>query len=96
MKIAFFDAKPYDKPSFDKYGAKLGLDIKYFETKLNEDTVELGLKIFYINPVLCAVLVKGRLVIGLSVKKSNFHLFFSVFSGIQYKASAIYIIPVFC
>lgn len=42
MKIAFFDAKPYDKPSFDKYGAEYGLDIKYFETKLNEDTVELA------------------------------------------------------
>ncbi len=42
MKVAFFDAKPYDKPSFDKYGAQYGLDIKYFETKLNEDTVELA------------------------------------------------------
>ncbi len=42
MKIAFFDAKPYDKPSFDKYGAENGLEIKYFETKLNEDTVELA------------------------------------------------------
>ena len=42
MKIAFFDAKPYDKPAFDKYGTELGLDIKYFETKLNEDTVELA------------------------------------------------------
>ena len=34
MKIAFFDAKPYDKPSFEKYGAMAGFDIKYFETKL--------------------------------------------------------------
>ena len=42
MKIAFFDAKSYDKPSFDKYAAQLGFDIKYFETKLNEDTVELA------------------------------------------------------
>ncbi len=42
MKIAFFDAKPYDKPSFDKYGADAGFDIKYFETKLNSDTVELA------------------------------------------------------
>ncbi|MBQ2781379.1 MAG: 2-hydroxyacid dehydrogenase [Clostridia bacterium] len=42
MRIAFFDAKPYDKPSFDKYGAEYGLEIKYFETKLNEDTVELA------------------------------------------------------
>ncbi len=42
MKIAFFDTKPYDKPSFDKYGAKYGVEFKYFETKLNEDTVDLA------------------------------------------------------
>ncbi len=42
MKIAFFDAKPYDKPSFDKYGKEYGIKFKYFETKLNEDTVDLA------------------------------------------------------
>ena len=42
MKIAFFDAKPYDKPSFDKYGEASGIEFKYFETKLNEDTAELA------------------------------------------------------
>lgn len=42
MKIAFFDAKSYDKPSFDRYTAEKGVDIKYFETKLNEDTVYLA------------------------------------------------------
>lgn len=42
MKIAFFDAKSYDKPSFDRYTAEEGIDIKYFETKLNEDTVYLA------------------------------------------------------
>lgn len=42
MKIAFFDAKPYDKPSFDKYGAENNIKFKYFETKLNEDTAELA------------------------------------------------------
>ena len=42
MKIAFFDAKPYDKPSFDRYGKENGVKFKYFETKLNEDTVELA------------------------------------------------------
>ena len=42
MKIAFFDAKPYDRPSFDKYGAEHGIKFKYFETKLNEDTVDLA------------------------------------------------------
>lgn len=42
MKIAFFDAKPYDKPSFGRYGEELGIQFKYFEAKLNEDTVELA------------------------------------------------------
>ncbi len=42
MKIAFFDAKNYDKPSFDNYGKENGVEFKYFETKLTEDTVELA------------------------------------------------------
>ena len=42
MKIAFFDVKPYDKPGFDARIAGTGLEIKYFETKLSEDTVRLA------------------------------------------------------
>ena len=42
MKLAFFDAKPYDKTAFDKYAEENGIKIKYFETKLNEDTVDLS------------------------------------------------------
>ncbi len=42
MKFAFFDAKPYDKPSFERFGKEAGVEFKYFETKLNEDTVELA------------------------------------------------------
>lgn len=42
MKLAFFDAKQYDKPSFDKYAEQNSIKIKYFETKLNEDTVDLA------------------------------------------------------
>ena len=42
MKLAFFDAKPYDKPGFDAHATDTGLEIKYFETKLNEDTVSLA------------------------------------------------------
>ncbi|MBE5948535.1 MAG: 2-hydroxyacid dehydrogenase [Lachnospiraceae bacterium] len=42
MKVAFFDTKPYDIPSFDKYGQEQGITFKYFETKLNEDTVDLA------------------------------------------------------
>ena len=42
MKIAFFDTKPYDKPSFQKYGEEHNLKFKFYETKLNEDTVDLA------------------------------------------------------
>lgn len=42
MRVAFFDAKPYDKPSFDRFGQENGITFKYFESKLNEDTVELA------------------------------------------------------
>lgn len=42
MKIAFFDAKPYDRASFDPAATANGIEIKYFEAKLNEDTVELA------------------------------------------------------
>ena len=42
MKIAFFDTKPYDKLTFEKHAKRYGFDIKYFETKLNEDTAELA------------------------------------------------------
>ena len=42
MKLAFFDAKTYDKPGFDRYAAEKGWEIKYYETRLNEDTVSLA------------------------------------------------------
>ncbi|MBR6771932.1 MAG: 2-hydroxyacid dehydrogenase [Clostridia bacterium] len=42
MKIAFFDTKPYDVPAFDLYGNSSGIEFKYFETKLNEDTADLA------------------------------------------------------
>ncbi|HNZ99672.1 2-hydroxyacid dehydrogenase [Ruminococcus sp.] len=42
MKVAFFDAKPYDMPSFEKFGSENGIRFKFYETKLNEDTAELA------------------------------------------------------
>ena len=42
MKIAFFDAKNYDIPSFEKYGKEAGVTFKFYETKLNEDTAALA------------------------------------------------------
>ncbi|MCR4788303.1 MAG: 2-hydroxyacid dehydrogenase [Lachnospiraceae bacterium] len=42
MKIAFFDAKDYDVASFEEANPDGKFVIKYFETKLNEDTVKLA------------------------------------------------------
>ncbi len=42
MKIAFFDTKQYDKDSFEKFKSD-DMTFKYFETKLNIDTVSLAL-----------------------------------------------------
>ena len=42
MRIAFFDAKAYDRPSFERYGAEHGIKFKFYETKLTEDTVDLA------------------------------------------------------
>ena len=41
MKIAFFDTKPYDKPSFEEFGEKHNIKYKFFETKLTPDTTDL-------------------------------------------------------
>ena len=41
-KIAFYDTKPYDKLWMDKLKSEHGLQIKYFESKLNADTVALA------------------------------------------------------
>lgn len=42
MKIAFFDTKPYDRPAFEREGAKAGITFKFFETKLTPDTAGLA------------------------------------------------------
>lgn len=42
IRVAFYDTKPYDKPSFERYGEPAGLQFRFFETKLNEDTAALA------------------------------------------------------
>ena len=61
MKIAFFDTKDFDLPAFRKYGEERGIDFKFFETKLTEDTVELsrgydGVCVFVNDTVNAAVI----------------------------------------
>ena len=42
MKIAFFDSKNYDIESFEPFVKERNIEVKYFESKLNPDTVELA------------------------------------------------------
>ena len=41
-KLAFFDAKEYDKNSFDIYARQNDIEIKYYEPRLTIDTVSLA------------------------------------------------------
>ena len=71
MKIAFFDAKSYDKPGFDRYAAGTDLEIKYFETRLNEDTVSLaagfdGVCVF-VNDIVNETVVNKLYELGVKV-----------------------------
>ena len=42
IKVAFYDTKEYDRPSFELYGKLHNVEYKFLETKLTEDTVELA------------------------------------------------------
>ncbi|MCH5200260.1 MAG: 2-hydroxyacid dehydrogenase [Oscillospiraceae bacterium] len=71
MKIAFFDTKAYDLPSFQKFGEEKGVEFKFFETKLSPDTVSLaegfdGVCVF-VNDVVNAQVVDGLYERGVKV-----------------------------
>ncbi len=42
IRVAFYDAKEYDRPSFEKYGSLHDMQFRFLEAKLNEDTVSLA------------------------------------------------------
>ena len=42
IKVAFYDAKAYDRPSFEHYGSMHNIRFRFLETKLNEDTADLA------------------------------------------------------
>lgn len=71
MKIAFFDAKPYDKPSFDFYGQQAGITFKYFETRLGPDTVDLAKGYdgvcSFVNDTINAMVIDKLYDMGISI-----------------------------
>lgn len=42
MKFAMFDAKDYDKASFERFNQQEDIEIKYFDARLSDDTVALA------------------------------------------------------
>ena len=42
MKVTFFDTKEYDRKAFEKYQGRDGLELKFYETRLCEDTAGLA------------------------------------------------------
>lgn len=71
MKIAFFDTKPYDRLGFDGCIAGTDLEIKYYETRLNEDTVSLAggfdAVCAFVNDVLSRAVIDRLVELGVKV-----------------------------
>ena len=68
MKLAFFDAKSYDVPGFDRYAEPAGIEIKYYEPNLNRDTVSLAngfdAVCVFVNDTVDAVVVEKLYKMG--------------------------------
>lgn len=61
-KLAFFDAKPYDRKSFDEANREFGFDIIYFDAHLNVQTARLckkydGICVF-VNDIIDRAVIK--------------------------------------
>lgn len=71
MKVAFFDTKSYDIPGFEHYAADSGLEIKFFETRLNEDTASLAAGYdavcVFVNDTVSAAVVDQLCQLGVKV-----------------------------
>lgn len=71
MKLAFFDTKSYDIPGFDRYAVPAGVEIKYFEPNLDEDTVSLAAGFdavcVFVNDIVNAAVVDKLYQLGVKV-----------------------------
>ncbi|MCD7971922.1 MAG: 2-hydroxyacid dehydrogenase [Candidatus Azobacteroides sp.] len=56
VRIAFFDAKPYDQASFNHYNAQYGFDIAYYEGHLNKHNVIFSKGAYAVCPFVNAVI----------------------------------------
>lgn len=70
MKIAFFDTKSYDKAAFEEH-SKPGLKFKYYEARLNADTVKLAhgadVVCVFVNDVVDAAVIDKLVEYGVKL-----------------------------
>ena len=70
-KIAFFDAKEYDKTSFDLANASGEFEVTYYETKLTEDTVNLAdgydVVCVFVNDTVNSKVIDGLVAAGVKL-----------------------------
>lgn len=71
MKLAFFDTKNYDIKSFDKLLHDSAIEVKYFDTHLNEDTVSLAngfdAVCIFVNDIISETVVNKLCEFGVKV-----------------------------
>ena len=71
IKVAFYDAKEYDKPSFEHYGQEHDVQLRFLETKLNEDTAELargcGAVCVFVNDTVNAAVIDRLYQMGVKL-----------------------------
>ncbi len=70
-KIAFFDAKPYDRRSFTSINKDFGFDITYFEAHLNRQTAPLSDKFdaacAFVNDTIDSAVIKSLVKQGVQI-----------------------------
>ena len=71
IKVAFYDTKAYDKPSFEHYGALRGIQFRFLETKLNEDTAALAAGCdavcVFVNDTVSAAVIDALYALGVKL-----------------------------
>ena len=71
IRVAFFDTKQYDMPSFEQYVKDNNIELKFFETKLSQDTVGLAkgfdAVIVFVNDVLDEKVIDSLLEYGIKL-----------------------------
>lgn len=71
VRVAFFDAKDYDITSFEKANVGDEVEIRFFETRLTEDTVKLAegcdVVCVFVNDTVSAKVIDGLLADGVKL-----------------------------